>query len=231
MFSDGLMINYSFMKGRLAEAVVERLFVCLGYDVYPVGFEAKLPRIARLKSRGKVRARAIERFEYGPDFVICSNNKNDEGKYDLMEVEVKFRTDGFIDASVLDNYKDENIFFIFIDTNYIYCLKNGDRQYLPAHEITYGNGNAQRRYAFKDCPRLADHRAFGLNDYQKSIVGVFEGLVANTFGVFHEDRNMRNQIKALLVKAKAMEFKRMFFKAARDPGRFYRKRSRNASAT
>ncbi len=45
--------NYGFIKGRIAEAFVERLLITLGMEVYPSGFEVQAPRLATLKRTGK----------------------------------------------------------------------------------------------------------------------------------------------------------------------------------
>ncbi len=198
--ADITLRSYSFLKGRLAEALIERLFITLGMEIYPVGFEAKLPRVAQLKSVGKIIPKAIERFEYGPDFIVCKKSDRDADNYDLFQMEVKYRKTGKISISELLKYEDDSIYFLLLDRKHIYYLRKGD----------LNTRNKKTSFDFTTCPRLRDLSVLCLSYEQKIIVNLFEKLIAATFDNFMED----GKLKALLTKAEEGQQLKTIFNAA-----------------
>jgi hypothetical protein len=136
--SEGLSARESrykegMIKGRIAETLVEELFLSLKYNVFRYGMENTVPGIMELLKgvRGDV-ATDIRRM---PDFVIQKDNN-------VFFVEVKFRaSEEFSINDLPPDYPFENCYFILISKKHIKCityqeLKKGekitpeDRKYL-----------------------------------------------------------------------------------------------------
>src|SRR3989344_9315585 len=86
--SDGLSKRESrykegMIKGRIAETLIEELFLSLGFNVFRYGMENTVPGIMELL-RG-VRGDVATNIRRMPDFVIQSKDKK------VFFVEVKFR--------------------------------------------------------------------------------------------------------------------------------------------
>lgn len=60
--------DYNMIKGRIAEALIEQLFIKLGYRVYRYGMENTIPGIIQLL--GQVRDEVSNTIKRMPDFVI-----------------------------------------------------------------------------------------------------------------------------------------------------------------
>ncbi len=180
--------NYGFIKGRLAEGIVERLFFSLDIDVYPVGLEVKNPHIARLRSKGKIKTKPIEKFEHGPDFLLCQHNKK-EDSYNLFEIEVKFRKSSYIDTSELKKYKDPSIIFVFLNKKNFYCIKNSEFQKIL-------KTNKQLKILnFKDFSLLKNHSVFKFSRTQKNIIHAFSFLIEASLNKLENDKNLAKIIK------------------------------------
>ncbi len=110
------------IKGRIAETLIEELFLSLKYNVYRYGMENTVPGIMELLKgvRGDV-ATNIRRM---PDFVIQKNKE-------VFFIEVKFRTsEEFSLKDLPKDYPYENCYFIIVSKKHIKCisyqeLKNG----------------------------------------------------------------------------------------------------------
>lgn len=110
------------IKGRIAEALIEELFLSLGYEVFRYGMENTVPGILKLLKgvRGDV-ANDIRRM---PDFVV----KKPESK-DLFFIEVKFRKDeSFSKEDLSQNYPYENAYFIIVSKKHIKCISYKELQ-------------------------------------------------------------------------------------------------------
>jgi hypothetical protein len=129
----------SIIKGRIAEALIEELFLSLGYNVFRYGMENTVPGILKLLKgvRGDV-ANEIRRM---PDFVIQNPTNNS-----VFFIEVKFRkNESFSMKDIRENYPFENAYFIIVSKKHIKCisykeLNNGeeitpeDRKYLGSRK-------------------------------------------------------------------------------------------------
>jgi len=107
-FTEGMI------KGRIAETLVEELFLTLDYNVFRYGMENTVPGIMKLLKgvRGDV-ATNIRRM---PDFVV------QKGK-EVFFVEVKFRTsEEFSMKDLPKNYPFENAYFIVVSKKHIKCI-------------------------------------------------------------------------------------------------------------
>jgi hypothetical protein len=117
--SEGLSENKSrftegMIKGRIAETLVEELFLSLDYNVFRYGMENTVPGIMKLLKgvRGDV-ATNIRRM---PDLVV-QKDKN------VFFVEVKFRaSETFTKEDLSPNYPFMNAYFIVISKKHIKCI-------------------------------------------------------------------------------------------------------------
>ena len=106
-FTEGMI------KGRIAETLIEELFLRLDYNVFRYGMENTVPGIMNLLKgvRGDV-ANDIRRM---PDFVVQNPKTNK-----VYFVEVKFRSSGeFSIKDLPKNYPYENCYFIVVSKKHI----------------------------------------------------------------------------------------------------------------
>lgn len=106
----------NMIKGRIAETLIEELFLSLGFNVFRYGMENTVPGIMKLLKgvRGDV-AKEIRRM---PDFVIQK-----PGIKEAFFVEVKFRASGEFSIKDIDrDYPFTNAFFIVVSKKHIKCL-------------------------------------------------------------------------------------------------------------
>jgi len=111
--------DYNMVKGRIAESLIEQLFLKLKYRVYRYGMENTIPGIMELLRGVKSEVSGIIRRM--PDFVI--QDKKGEAYF----VEVKFSKNEAFALSNLNEkrygeYPFENAFFIVVSKKHIKCL-------------------------------------------------------------------------------------------------------------
>jgi hypothetical protein len=179
--------NYGPLKGRLAEALIERVFLNLDMEIYPVGFETKLPRVAQLKAAGKIQPKIIEPIEYGPDFVVCRPKNAEGSEYDVFQIEVKYRKDGTMKFTELDKYDDENLFFVFLDGEAIYCIQKSELKDVKKNKSAL-------TLNFKSCKTLAEHTAFDFSPSQKASITLFQNIIVATFKNFLSDLQLEMEM-------------------------------------
>jgi len=104
------------IKGRIAETLVEELFLSLGYNVFRYGMENTVPGIMKLLKG--VRSDVADTIRKMPDFVIQNPNTDQ-----VYFVEVKFRASEEFSLNDLEkDYPFENAFFIIISKKHIKCI-------------------------------------------------------------------------------------------------------------
>lgn len=104
------------IKGRVAETIVQELFLAHGFNVFHYGMERSVPGIAQLtrKTNGAVK----ERIRTMPDFVV-----QDPRNHRLHFVEVKYRSNGtFGIDDVAPDYPWPHAYFILVSKEHIKCL-------------------------------------------------------------------------------------------------------------
>ena len=111
--------DYNMIKGRIAEALVEQLFIKLGYRVYRYGMENTIPGIMQLL--GQVKDEVSNTIKRMPDLVI--QNKTGQAYF----IEVKFvGSERFSIANLKEDkygeYPFPNSFFVVVSKNHIKCL-------------------------------------------------------------------------------------------------------------
>jgi hypothetical protein len=114
----------NMIKGRIAETLIEELFLSLKYNVFRYGMENTVPGIMKLL--GKVRSNVANDIRRMPDFVV-----QDASNGQVYFVEVKFRKNG--DFALKDlkekkkgKYPFENAYFVVVSKKHIKCITYGE---------------------------------------------------------------------------------------------------------
>lgn len=110
--------NYRFnmIKGRIAETLIQELFLSLGYNVFRYGMENTIPAIMTLLKG--VKTAVANEIKDMPDFVI-QNPRNNE----VYFVEVKFRANGTLTRKdIPKDYAWGNAYFILVSKKHIKCI-------------------------------------------------------------------------------------------------------------
>jgi hypothetical protein len=125
--------RYGMIKGRIAETLIQELFLSLNYNVFRYGMENTIPGIMELLKG--VRSDVAQEIRRMPDFVI----QNPETK-DVYFIEVKFRASGEFRAKDLPkNYPYTNAYIILVSKKHIKCLTV--QELLDGKEITPDSRN------------------------------------------------------------------------------------------
>ena len=108
--------RYGMIKGRIAETLIQELFLSLDYNVFRYGMENTIPGIMELLKG--VRSDVAQEIRRMPDFVV----QNPKTK-DVYFVEVKFRASGEFKAKNLPkDYPYTNAYVILVSKKHIKCL-------------------------------------------------------------------------------------------------------------
>lgn len=120
--------RYGMIKGRIAETLIQELFLSLNYNVFRYGMENTIPGIMELLKG--VRSDVAQEIRRMPDFVI----QNPETK-DVYFIEVKFRASGEFKAKDLPKgYPYTNAYIVLVSKKHIKCLTV--QELLDGKEIT-----------------------------------------------------------------------------------------------
>lgn len=107
---------FNLIKGRIAETIVEELFLKLGFNVFRFGMENTIPGIMELLKGVKDEvATEIKRM---PDFVIHKDGK-------AHFIEVKFRASESLKLNDIDkkgDYPFQNALFVLVSKKHIKCI-------------------------------------------------------------------------------------------------------------
>jgi len=108
--------QYNMIKGRIAETLIQELFLKQGFNVFRYGMENTIPGIMELLKG--VRSDVSNHIRRMPDFVIQHRTSKE-----VFFIEVKFRANG--DFSLKDLRKDypyQNAYIIVVSKKYIKCI-------------------------------------------------------------------------------------------------------------
>lgn len=108
--------NLNMLKGRIAEQLIQDLFVNCGYNVFNYGLERLHPALSKTLAKNNHRTSKALRFM--PDFVVQSNQTGD-----LFYMEVKYRSNGCFRFD--ERYKDypyRNAWFVIVSPQRIQCI-------------------------------------------------------------------------------------------------------------
>ena len=104
------------IKGRIAETLIQELFLSLGYNVFRDGMENTIPGIMDLLKG--VRSDVSDQIKRMPDFVV--QNPNTKSVY---FIEVKFRASGeFKYKDLPKDYPYENAYIVLVSKKHIKCI-------------------------------------------------------------------------------------------------------------
>jgi hypothetical protein len=108
--------RYNMIKGRIAETLIQELFLSLEYNVFRYGMENTIPGIMDLLKG--VRSDVAQEIRRMPDFVIQEPKSKA-----VYFIEVKFRASGEFKLKDLPkNYPYENAFIILVSKKHIKCI-------------------------------------------------------------------------------------------------------------
>lgn len=108
--------RYNMIKGRIAETLIQELFLSLGYNVFRYGMENTIPGIIELLKG--VKSEVAYEIRRMPDFVIQNPRTSD-----VHFVEVKFRANGsFALKDLPKDYPYGNAYFILVSKKHIKCI-------------------------------------------------------------------------------------------------------------
>ena len=108
--------RYNMIKGRIAETLIQELFLSLKYNVFRYGMENTIPGIMELLKG--VRSEVADEIRRMPDFVIQNPSSNE-----VHFVEVKFRASGmFVRKDLAKNYPWENAYIVIVSKKHIKCI-------------------------------------------------------------------------------------------------------------
>jgi hypothetical protein len=110
-----LEYRHNMIKARIAETLVEELFLSMEWGVFRYGMENTIPGVMKLL-RG-VRSDVAENIKRMPDFVVQDKNRN------VYFIEVKFRaSEEFSLKDLPRDYPYENAFIIVVSKKHIKCI-------------------------------------------------------------------------------------------------------------
>jgi len=120
--------RYNMIKGRIAETLIQELFLSLGYNVFRYGMENTIPGIMELLKG--VKSEVATEIKRMPDFVI-QNPKSSE----VFFIEVKFRKSGeFLLKHLPKDYPYGNAYIILVSKKHIKCISV--KELVDGKEIT-----------------------------------------------------------------------------------------------
>lgn len=108
--------HYNMIKGRIAETLIQELFLSLKFNVFRYGMENTIPGIMDLLKG--VRSDVSRDIQNMPDFVVQDPRNNS-----VYFVEVKFRANETFKFSDLPKeYPYTNAYIILVSKKHIKCL-------------------------------------------------------------------------------------------------------------
>lgn len=108
--------RYNMIKGRIAETLIQELFLSLGFSVFRYGMENTIPGIMELLKG--VRSDVADQIKRMPDFVIQHPERKD-----VYFIEVKFRaSETFALKDLPKDYPYENAYIIIVSKKHIKCI-------------------------------------------------------------------------------------------------------------
>ncbi len=108
--------NIDTLKGRMAENLIQDLFINSGYNVFNHGLERLHPALSKsLRNNGQKTSKALR---FMPDFVVQSSRNGE-----LFYMEVKFRASGtFAFEDKYTDYPYKNAWFVIVSPGKIQCM-------------------------------------------------------------------------------------------------------------
>jgi hypothetical protein len=108
--------HYNMAKGRVAETLIQELFLSLGYNVFHYGMERSVPGIANLLKG--IKSPVAQEIRSMPDFIMQNPNSAE-----VYFIEVKYRAnESFSFKDLPDDYPWVNAYFILVSKRHIKCI-------------------------------------------------------------------------------------------------------------
>lgn len=108
--------RFNNIKGRIAETLIQELFLTMGYNVFNYGMENTIPGIMKLLKG--VKSEVANDIRRMPDLVVQNPNNNE-----VHFIEVKFRANGTLTRKDLGrDYPWTNAYFILVSKRHIKCI-------------------------------------------------------------------------------------------------------------
>ncbi|WP_209404196.1 hypothetical protein [Pseudozobellia sp. WGM2] len=104
------------IKGRIAETIIEQLFMSLDFQVFKYGMENSIPGITDLLKG--VRGDVVKNIRQMPDFVVFKHKQ-------AHFIEVKYRKSGKLSKTDIEKYGKypfENALFVLVTPKHIKCI-------------------------------------------------------------------------------------------------------------
>lgn len=125
--------RYSMIKGRIAETLIQELFLSLNYNVFRYGMENTIPGIMELLKG--VRSDVAQEIRRMPDFVV----QNPKTKH-VYFIEVKFRaSEEFRMKDLPKDYPYTNAYIIVVSKRHIKCITV--EELMAGEEVTTSSRN------------------------------------------------------------------------------------------
>lgn len=151
--------HYNMIKWRIAETLIQELFLASDFDVFHYGMESTVPWIMDLLYG--IKTEVAQNIRRMPDFVIHDSKTNS-----FYFTEIKYRWDWkFSIKNLDDDYPYHNAYFIIISKKDIKCLTYNE---LKSGQVITPESNNY----------LVDRKEFHLN---KDIVSHFTGFATKFF--------------------------------------------------
>jgi hypothetical protein len=110
-----LEYRHNMIKARIAETLVEELFLSMDWGVFRYGMENTIPGVMKLLKG--VRSDVAENIKWMPDFVVQDKDRN------VYFIEVKFRaSEEFSISDLPRDYPYENAYIVLVSKKHIKCI-------------------------------------------------------------------------------------------------------------
>lgn len=117
--NDNDNFSYRLIKGRVAETLIQELFLKLDYNVFHYGMERSVPGITNLLKG--ITSPVSKEIRSMPDFIM------QDKKGEVYFMEVKYRAnETFAFNDLLEGYPWTNAYFIIVSKKHIKCLHYDD---------------------------------------------------------------------------------------------------------
>ena len=111
--------RYNMIKGRVAETLIQELFLSLGFNVFHYGMERSVPGITNLLKG--IKSPVAREIRSMPDFIIQDTHN------EVYFVEVKYRAkENFSFEDLPNDYPWVNAYFIIVSKKHIKCITYQD---------------------------------------------------------------------------------------------------------
>ncbi len=110
-----LEYRHNMIKARIAETLVEELFLSMEWSVFRYGMENTIPGVMKLLKG--VRSDVADNIKRMPDFVVQDKQRN------VYFIEVKFRAnEEFSLRDLPKDYPYENAYIVVVSKRHIKCI-------------------------------------------------------------------------------------------------------------